>query len=193
MWRHRDPSPDLPRHTLGGVNARQEEREPITPVEEGRPAAPGAPGHRSRAPAPEDGHGGRPQGHDRASIVTGPSRALARIEAEVPEAVALIRVRAVIVLALNCGSSSLKFQVFASDPGAPAAGARHLARGLVQRIGDRATLMFQAEGSSAQSERSPGHPAVHLAIRCSALLSHHNGTVTLKDLWIFNLPRCDRS
>jgi acetate kinase len=61
----------------------------------------------------------------------------------------------VIVLALNCGSSSLKFQVFASDPGAPAAGARRLARGLVERIGDGATLMFQAEGSSATREREP--------------------------------------
>jgi acetate kinase len=61
----------------------------------------------------------------------------------------------VIVLALNCGSSSLKFQVFASDPGAPVAGARRLARGLVERIGDGATLMFQAEGSSATREREP--------------------------------------
>jgi acetate kinase len=61
----------------------------------------------------------------------------------------------VIVLALNCGSSSLKFQVFASDPGAPAAGARRLARGLVERIGDGATLMFQAEGSSATRACGP--------------------------------------
>jgi acetate kinase len=61
----------------------------------------------------------------------------------------------VIVLALNCGSSSLKFQVFVSDPGAPAADARRLARGLVERIGDGATLMFQAEGSSATREREP--------------------------------------
>jgi acetate kinase len=61
----------------------------------------------------------------------------------------------VIVLALNCGSSSLKFQVFAGDPGARPAGMRRLARGLVERIGDAATLMFQAEGSSATREREP--------------------------------------
>jgi acetate kinase len=59
------------------------------------------------------------------------------------------------VLALNCGSSSLKFQVFASDPGAPPAGARRLARGIVERIGDRASLEFQVEGSSATQEREP--------------------------------------
>jgi acetate kinase len=61
----------------------------------------------------------------------------------------------VIVLALNCGSSSLKFQVFASDPSAPRAKARRLARGIVERIGDRASLEFQAEGRSATQEREP--------------------------------------
>jgi acetate kinase len=61
----------------------------------------------------------------------------------------------VIVLTLNCGSSSLKFQVLAGDPGAPPAGARRLARGLVERIGDRATLAFQTEGGAALREREP--------------------------------------
>jgi acetate kinase len=61
----------------------------------------------------------------------------------------------VIILALNCGSSSLKFQVFASDPGAPSRNARRLARGSVERIGNGASLAFQAEGSSATREREP--------------------------------------
>ena len=56
------------------------------------------------------------------------------------------------VLALNCGSSSLKFQVFASEPGALPAVVWRLARGLVERIGDAASLAFQAEGSPATHE-----------------------------------------
>jgi acetate kinase len=59
----------------------------------------------------------------------------------------------VIVLALNCGSSSLKFQVFARDPGTPPGGTRRLARGLVGRLGSDATVTFQAEGRSAIRER----------------------------------------
>jgi acetate kinase len=61
----------------------------------------------------------------------------------------------VIVLALNCGSSSLKFQVFAHDRGASSRDARRLARGVVERIGDEAILVFQGEGSSATRERGP--------------------------------------
>lgn len=59
------------------------------------------------------------------------------------------------VLALNCGSSSLKFQVFAHDPAAASGDARRLARGVVDRIGDEATLAFQAEGSPATRTREP--------------------------------------
>jgi acetate kinase len=67
----------------------------------------------------------------------------------------------VIVLALNCGSSSLKFQVFARDPGTPPGGTRRLARGLVGRLGSDATVTFQAEGRSAIRERVsvPDHEA----------------------------------
>ena len=72
-------------------------------------------------------------------------------------------VRAVIILALNCGSSSLKFQVFASDkPGVPPAGARRLALGVVERIGNEATLAFQAErelGNSGEREPVRDHEA----------------------------------
>jgi acetate kinase len=60
------------------------------------------------------------------------------------------------VLALNCGSSSLKFQVFAGDHGARPAGIRPLARGLVERIGHAAaTLAFQVKGSPATRETAP--------------------------------------
>jgi acetate kinase len=61
----------------------------------------------------------------------------------------------VIILALNCGSSSLKFQVFAHDPGASRRDTRRLAGGVVERIGDDATLAFQAEGGSATRKREP--------------------------------------
>jgi acetate kinase len=58
------------------------------------------------------------------------------------------------LLALNCGSSSLKFQLFAGDSGIPVE-ARPLARGLVDRPGDQATLAFQAQGGAALQERAP--------------------------------------
>ena len=66
-----------------------------------------------------------------------------------------------IVLALNCGSSSLKFHVFASDSGVPPAGARRLARGLVERIGSQATLAFQTEDGAEfrRHESVPDHEA----------------------------------
>jgi len=57
-----------------------------------------------------------------------------------------------IVLALNCGSSSLKFQAFVCDPGGPRP-PRRLARGLVDRLGDQATLTFQAEGGVPLRQR----------------------------------------
>jgi acetate kinase len=56
------------------------------------------------------------------------------------------------VLALNCGSSSVKFQVFAGESGAPVR--RPLARGLVDRLGDQATLVFQRQEAPALQERA---------------------------------------
>ena len=55
------------------------------------------------------------------------------------------------VLVLNCGSSSLKFQVVATDAAAIERGAdRMLARGLVERIGSEALLTFTAgDGGTA--------------------------------------------
>ncbi len=48
------------------------------------------------------------------------------------------------VLALNCGSSSVKFQLFAAEPTADEV--TSLGRGLVERIGSTATLEFTLEG-----------------------------------------------
>ena len=88
------------------------------------------------------------------------------------------------VLALNCGSSSLKFQVFASDPGALPAAVRRLARGLVERIGDAARLAFQAEGSPAthEGERVPDHEAAVrrvLAWLAAGGASGHGGSIRI--------------
>jgi acetate kinase len=60
----------------------------------------------------------------------------------------------VIVLALNCGSSSLKFRLFQGEPGAPA-GLRSLASGHVDRLGDQATIRFEAEGGAKIEGREP--------------------------------------
>lgn len=50
------------------------------------------------------------------------------------------------VLALNCGSSSIKFRIFALDGGTEP---RRVAHGGVERIGDAATIELVAEGSEA--------------------------------------------
>jgi acetate kinase len=62
------------------------------------------------------------------------------------------------VLALNCGSSSIKFQVFASEGSAEP---RRLGRGAIERIGDAATLAFEADGQPAvrATERVADHAA----------------------------------
>lgn len=67
-----------------------------------------------------------------------------------------------LVLVLNCGSSSVKFQVFASDLDVPTqAGPRRLARGLIERIGEQAVVAMQAEGRPAEHETAqlPNHEA----------------------------------
>jgi acetate kinase len=54
-----------------------------------------------------------------------------------------------IVLALNCGSSSIKFQAVDTE-------ARHrLARGLIERLGERAHARFQAPGAANVDEAAP--------------------------------------
>ena len=58
------------------------------------------------------------------------------------------------VLALNCGSSSVKFRLLAVGPGTDAAGARALAGGAVDRLGPAAHLAFEASGRSERGEEA---------------------------------------
>ena len=56
------------------------------------------------------------------------------------------------VLVINCGSSTLKFQLIGTDGDAAASQQRRLARGIVDRIGGRAALEFAAEGGESHQE-----------------------------------------
>ncbi len=60
-----------------------------------------------------------------------------------------------LVLVLNCGSSSVKFQVIDTE------GARSLARGLIDKIGGRGTVTLHGERRPAYeaAEAVPDHPA----------------------------------
>lgn len=60
------------------------------------------------------------------------------------------------VLVLNCGSSSIKFQLIATDLEAIEHSAdRELARGLVERVGSQSLLSLRAEGRPAQRLATP--------------------------------------
>ena len=60
------------------------------------------------------------------------------------------------VMVLNCGSSSLKFQVVATDIDLiETDGDRHLARGIVERIGSHALITLQAIGHDKRIEDAP--------------------------------------
>ena len=56
------------------------------------------------------------------------------------------------VLAVNCGSSSLKFHLFDVEPGAPLDSARPLGGGDVQRFGPAARLRFTRDGRVEEFE-----------------------------------------
>jgi len=56
------------------------------------------------------------------------------------------------VLALNCGSSSVKFRFLAVEPGTPAAAAPALAGGTIERLGPRARLRFERGGRTEESD-----------------------------------------
>jgi acetate kinase len=58
------------------------------------------------------------------------------------------------VLALNCGSSSLKFALLGVEPGAPLDAARPLASGALERLGPAARLTFEREGQTERGEAS---------------------------------------
>ncbi len=59
------------------------------------------------------------------------------------------------ILVLNCGSSTLKFQLIetAAAPKSTADDVK-LARGMVDRIGGASSLRFEAEGSAEEQESS---------------------------------------
>ncbi len=78
------------------------------------------------------------------------------------------------VLALNCGSSSVKFQLFALEGRAGEAGLTPLGRGLVERIGSTATLAFTQEGRPA--------------LRETALVADHETAVRRVIEWIVAGP-----
>ena len=73
------------------------------------------------------------------------------------------------ILVLNCGSSSVKFQLIETDLDRIAQNAdRRLARGAVERIGGEAIITLRAEGREAQKSTSPlrdTRAAVELIIR----------------------------
>src|SRR2546421_7446249 len=60
------------------------------------------------------------------------------------------------VLVLNCGSSTVKFQIIATDLDRIAQDAdERLARGLVERIGGEAIITFEAAGVEARRSTAP--------------------------------------
>src|SRR5690349_6260231 len=59
------------------------------------------------------------------------------------------------VLVLNCGSSTIKFQLIATDLDLIAQNAdRRLARGVIERLGGEAVITLQVEGGAQQRSTS---------------------------------------
>lgn len=73
------------------------------------------------------------------------------------------------ILVLNCGSSSVKFQLIATDLEQIAGNTdQRLARGVIERIGGEAIITLQAEGAKAQRRAAPvrdHRAAVELILR----------------------------
>jgi len=68
------------------------------------------------------------------------------------------------VLAINCGSSTLKFQLLHLEEGGTALGDSHkLAGGMVERIGGDSSLRFTAQGSDEHHEAATVHDHGHAA------------------------------
>jgi acetate kinase len=60
------------------------------------------------------------------------------------------------ILILNCGSSTVKFQLIATDLALIEQNAdRHLARGTIERVGGEAVITLQVEGQEEQRSTSP--------------------------------------
>jgi acetate kinase len=88
------------------------------------------------------------------------------------------------ILVLNCGSSSVKFQLIATDVEQIAQNTdRRLARGVVERIGGEAIITLHAEGREAQRSTAPlrdTRAAVELIIRWAC--SETSGIDTVKSV-----------
>ena len=88
------------------------------------------------------------------------------------------------ILVLNCGSSSVKFQLIATDLEQIAGNSdRRLARGVVERIGGEAIITLHAEGREAQRSTAPlrdTRSAVELIIRWAC--SETSGIETVKSV-----------
>jgi len=77
------------------------------------------------------------------------------------------------VLVLNCGSSSVKFQLVETDEAAARAGTdRTLARGLVENIGGSAVIRYEPEGRKAHKETEEILEHQIAVERSIALLGH---------------------
>ena len=88
------------------------------------------------------------------------------------------------ILVLNCGSSSLKFQLIATDLERIAANSdRRLAHGQIERIGGAAIITFTAEGVAPQRSAAPVkdiRSAVEMVVRWIA--SDASGIEEIKTL-----------
>ena len=88
------------------------------------------------------------------------------------------------ILVLNCGSSSVKFQLIATDVEQIAGNTdQRLARGMIERIGGEAIITLQATGQEAQRSTAPlrdTRSAVELIIRWAC--SENSGIETVKSV-----------
>jgi acetate kinase len=88
------------------------------------------------------------------------------------------------ILVLNCGSSSVKFQLIATDVEQIAGNAdKRLARGLIERIGGEAIITLQATGRGAERSTAPlrdTRSAVELIIRWAC--AENSGIETVRSV-----------
>jgi acetate kinase len=88
------------------------------------------------------------------------------------------------VLVLNCGSSTVKFQLIATDLDTIAENTdRRLARGTIERIGGEAIITLRAEGREAERRAAPirdARAAVDLIIRWAC--SENSGIAEVKSV-----------
>ncbi len=90
------------------------------------------------------------------------------------------------ILVLNCGSSSLKFQIISTDLESIANNAdRHLAHGQIERIGGAAVITFTAEGKETERSAAPIRDirsALEMVLRWIAESGEVEGINSLADI-----------